>query len=77
MKKCSDCNIEMLEKYNVIPGERITKYIEPNLLYVVVAENNYYNAEKISDNYVKCRICPKCGKIELYANPDDLKNNLE
>ena len=31
------------------------------------------NKAKISDNYVRCRICPKCGKIELYANPDDLK----
>ena len=74
MKKCSDCNIEMIEKYNIVPGERIIQYIEPNLLYVVEANNNYQNVKKISDNYVKCRMCPNCGKIELYANPEDLKD---
>lgn len=76
MKKCKDCNIEMIEDTNLhtdyVGGvdfeERI--YLDYN-----DEENGFkvlFSNKKISKRRVKARLCPNCGKVELYV---DLTND--
>ena len=68
MKKCNDCNVEMIYGFGIRADEKIS--IDNMFrLYLVKNESDYYG-ERISDEEIKCRICPKCGKIELYINPE-------
>ena len=75
MKKCSDCNIEMVEDTslhtNHIGG---VKYEEQIYLDYKDDENGFkmpFSSKKISINRVKARICPNCGKVELYVDLND------
>jgi len=77
MKKCSDCNIEMIENTSLhtdyIGG---VKYEEQIYLDYEDEENGskpLFSDKKISIKRVKARICPKCGKVELYV---DINGNV-
>lgn len=75
MKKCNECNVEMTEGLGIRADEGVS--VDNKFkLYIVKNEESYYG-RRLSDNEVKCRICPNCGKVELYINPDDLKNRKE
>lgn len=72
MKKCSDCNIEMVENTSLhtdyIGG---VKYEEQIYLDYEDEENGHkelFSNKKKSIKRVKARICPKCGKVELYID---------
>ncbi len=71
MKKCYECQVEMIEKYGIRPGKHGTGYTE-NFMYIVTDEKEHYG-RKASQQWVKCRICPNCGKIEMYIDPSNLK----
>ena len=71
MKKCIDCNIEMIEKYGIRPGEHATGHTD-HFLYLVKDDNQHYGI-KLNQKWVRCRICPNCGKIELFIDPSNLK----
>ena len=71
MKKCTDCNIEMKEGFGIRADEQVS-INNTFKLYIVKNDKDYYG-HRISKNDVKCRICPNCGKVELYINPEDLK----
>lgn len=73
MKKCSECNIEMVEGLGIRADEGVS--IDNKFkLYIVKNEQSYYG-RRLSKKEVKCRICPICGKVELYMDPNALKNN--
>ena len=68
MKKCSDCNVEMIEGYGIRADEKVSidnKY----RLYITKNDTAYYG-RRLFDTEVKCRICPECGKVELYVVPN-------
>lgn len=71
MKKCKDCNVEMLEDLGIRADEQ-TSIDNMFRLYIIKKPRDYYG-KRISKDEVKCRICPECGKVELYINPDNLK----
>ena len=72
MKKCSECNVEMVEGLGIRSEDPVD--VENNhRLYIVTREDDYY-ARRISHKHnVRCRICPNCGKVELFINPEDLR----
>ena len=68
MKKCSDCNVEILEGYGIRADEKISidnKY----RLYITKNEEDYYG-KRFFKSVIKCRICPECNKVELYIIPN-------
>jgi len=71
MKKCIECNIEMIEKHGIRPGEHATGHTD-QFLYLVKDDNDHFGI-KLNQKWIRCRICPKCGKIELFIDPLDLK----
>ena len=63
MKKCSDCNVEMIEDTNLH-----TDYVGG----AKMEERLYLTVMYKSTLRVKARVCPQCGKVEFYvdmANP--------
>ena len=76
MKKCSDCNVEMIDANN-IHTDYVGGYSFEEQIYVDYDddENGFkplLGNQKISKKRIKARVCPKCGKVELYV---DLVNN--
>ncbi len=78
MKKCNDCNIEMID--GVLYGK--PKFIdvdhEIDKFYVNIRTGNKktifgIQTDEINQVELKVRICPNCGKVELYVNPNDIK----
>lgn len=71
MKKCNDCGIEMIEDC-IISGQHTTyQGINgySNILVSYISEKK--ELEQYSQYKIKARMCPKCGKIELYADIDN------
>lgn len=68
-KKCSECNVEMIEKYGIRPGEYAEGFTKK---FIYITTSDHYG-KKVSRKSVKCRICPNCGKIEMFIDPEDLK----
>lgn len=72
MKKCSECNIEMIN------GESLhTDYVggasfEEQIFVDYVDEENgtkmLFGNKKYSKKRINARVCPKCGKVELYVD---------
>ena len=72
MKKCSDCNIDMVEQTNLhtdyVGG---VKFEEQIYLDYEDEENGtkpLFSNTKITKKRLKSRVCPKCGKVELYID---------
>ena len=61
MKKCNDCNIEMIENTNLH-----TDYVG-GISFEEQIYLSFVN-ERIITKRVKARACQKCGKVELYID---------
>ena len=78
MRKCNNCNIEMLEG-KLFGKPRFMDMdhdIDKFYFNVKTGENTNFLGIKYDEtkqiNLNAC-VCPKCGKVDLYVNPDDLK----
>lgn len=76
MIKCERCNVEMKEDAS-IHTDYVGGYSFEEQIYITyndgsVITKNVFGKEKEKDKYdskqVKCRFCPKCGKVELYID---------
>ena len=81
MKKCSDCNVEMIEDC-VIDGQHpfelgVDGEVDISV-HIPTNEKASFLGIKFDKNIslnVKARVCPQCGKVELYVDPKELTNN--
>lgn len=72
MKKCFDCNAEMIEEASIhidyIGGAKM----EERIYVDYDDEKNGFTPllgnKKISIKMVRARVCPQCGKVELYVD---------
>lgn len=72
MKKCNDCNIEMIEGINLhtdyVGGASMEERIYIDYYDEKNGEKTLFSDKKISKRRVKGRVCPTCGKVELYVD---------
>ena len=72
MKKCNDCNIEMVEGLNLhtdyVGGASMEDRIYIEYYDEKHGEKRLFSDEKVSIRRVKGRVCPNCGKVELYVD---------
>jgi hypothetical protein len=80
MKICRDCNVEMIENC-IFDGQHpfeLGADGEVDIsVHIPTNEKGSFlgiKYDKTITSNVKARVCPKCGKIELYANLDNLNN---
>lgn len=71
MKECKDCNVKMVE---------FTRNLRSNLKTFdskdeIVFYNYNTNSLLTPWDFVKARVCPECGKLELYIDPEKAKLN--
>ena len=74
MKKCSDCNVEMIDNCRV-DGQHAFEIGEDGrsdlFLKISTGEKSSFIGIPfdVMNNYkIKARVCPKCGKVEMYVN---------
>ncbi len=82
MKKCKDCNVEMIEDAKITgqhPFEIGVDGLSNIFISFVNGKKEVTNIfGKTKEKEIRCnkelkaRICPKCGKVEFYINMDDL-----
>ncbi len=76
MKNCNDCNTAMVEDANIHTDYVGGVSFEEQIYLTYDDEKNgkkpLLGSKKISTKRVKARVCPNCGKVELYV---DLKEN--
>ncbi len=63
MKKCSECNIEMIENTNLH-----TDYVGGVMFEEQIFLSFHNSAGKFGTKRVKARVCPNCGKVELFVD---------
>ncbi len=78
MKKCSDCNMEMIDASLYGKPRFIDREHDINKFYVDVKTGNTVTflgltTDETKRTSLRARVCPNCGKVELYINPDELK----
>lgn len=76
MKKCNDCSTVMIEDVNMhtnyVGGVSFEEQIYLTYYDEENGEKPLLGGKKISTKRIKARVCPNCGKVELYV---DLKEN--
>lgn len=72
MKRCSDCNIEMIGNTNLhidyVGGVSFEEQIFLDYDDEINGTKMLFSDKKISKRRVKARVCPNCGKVELYVD---------
>ena len=75
MKKCSECNCEMVEDC-IIRGQHPFEVGMDGRtdisIHVPTGKKSTFlglELDKTNKFKIKARMCPKCGKVELYAAP--------
>ena len=74
MKKCSDCNVEMLENCTIDAQHTFDLGVDgESEIYVHIPTNEKasffgFKYDKEIEKEVKVRVCPKCGKVEMYID---------
>lgn len=63
MRKCSNCNIEMIEDYS-LKGTKSDLYIQK------------VGICGLTLNTINIAVCPKCGKVEMFVDPKKLQKNF-
>ena len=76
MKKCFDCNIDMIENVRVEGQKKFDVGVDGSsriLLSIPTGEKTAFlgmNVDKTLRTEVMARVCPKCGKVEMYVDID-------
>lgn len=83
MKMCSDCNIEMIENAKLTGQHPFEIGIDGSSDMFVEFFNNEHEVKglfgktKMKKDFhsfgISARVCPNCGKVELYINKEDLE----
>lgn len=77
MKKCSDCGIEMIENAKIFGLGDDLSGIFISFVNGKKEVTNLFGKTKRKEIYckneLKARICPSCGKVEMYINTNDIK----
>ena len=72
MKKCSDCKVDMIEDTNIHTDYVGGRTMDERIYLDYEDEENgtklLFGDKKISKKKIKARVCPKCGKVELYID---------
>ena len=72
MKKCSECNIDMIEDTNLhtdyVGGVKFEEQIYLDYKDDINGSKVLFSDKKISKRRLKARVCPNCGKVELYVD---------
>lgn len=76
MIKCEKCDVEMLEDTNLhtdyVGWVSFEEQIYLSYVNGTTTSKNIFGKEKQKENYftkrVKARVCPNCGKVELYVD---------
>ena len=75
MKKCNDCNVEMINSEihtDYCGGHTFDTQIRVSIPNGFDKRKSIFGKEMEIENYineqVKARVCPKCGKVELYID---------
>lgn len=78
MKKCNDCNIEMID--GSLFGEPIFMDMDHDIdkFYVDIktGKKKDFLGLKLDEKKrakLNVKLCPNCGKVEMYINPDDIR----
>lgn len=77
MKKCSDCNIEMIEDTNLhtdyVGGASFEEQIFLTTYDKSESGTSFLGIEfpKTQTKRVKARVCPKCGKVEFFISLEE------
>lgn len=80
MKKCENCNIEMVENTDLhtdsVGGVNFEEQIYLSYISGTTTSKNIFGKEREKEinvtKRVKARVCPNCGKVELFV---DLESN--
>ena len=74
MKKCSDCNIKMIDNC-IISGQHPFEVGVDGKTNISISIPTNEKSEilgltfdKVKKERLKARVCPNCGKVELYIN---------
>lgn len=73
MKKCTECNVEMVEDVKISsqlhvevgPSSQSTIYLN------IPTGKKFLGFDRTTRVEPLARICPKCGKVELYVNIEE------
>ena len=72
MKMCSDCNIPMIEDTNLhtdyVGGVSFEEQIYLDYNDEINGTKMLFSDKKISKKRLKARVCPNCGKVEMYVD---------
>ena len=76
MKKCNDCNVEMIDGNNLhtdyVGGQTFEEQIFLDYDDEEHGSKVLFGNKKISKKRLKARVCPSCGKVELYVDIDKI-----
>ena len=78
MKKCNECNTVMIDNC-IIEGQHpfeIGVYGRTDIsIHIPTNEKGDFlgiKYDKVKSVNPKLRVCPKCGKVEMYVDPSEL-----
>ena len=70
MKICSDCNVQMIENIPVEGQQRFEVGASGSSRIELRVPGSGLLARKVQ---LKSRLCPQCGKVELYVDTNNLR----
>lgn len=80
MKKCSGCNVEMIENASV-SGKLMYEVGNDAKSHIFIniptgRKNSFLglNVDETIREMLKARVCPNCGKVEMYVEKFNIKN---
>jgi hypothetical protein len=80
MKKCSDCNVEMIDDVSIKGQHPFEVGMDGESdIFISIPTNEKgsflgIKYDKVNEVMCKARICPKCGKVELYVETEEITN---
>lgn len=78
MKKCNECDVEMINGENLhtdyVGGIQFEEQIYLDYEDEEHGTKRLLSDKKYSKKRVMARVCPKCGKVELYVDLENSNN---